>query len=126
MLVLSGSVIVGYLLSTVYVRNMLLDKLVEDTKKFFFNLLVFFSLVLFGFYTINLIYEVNGLNFNTSLSLTLLTINALFFIFMFRKPIYHLGLILFPITVFIILITIFLRKIFYKNFKKVGKTSLKV
>ncbi|MEC7833011.1 MAG: cytochrome c biogenesis protein CcsA [Pseudomonadota bacterium] len=107
MLVLSGSVIVGYLLSTVYVRNMLLDKLVEDTKKFFFNLLVFFSLVLFGFYTINLIYEVNGLNFNTSLSLTLLTINALFFIFMFRKPIYHLGLILFPITVFIILITIF-------------------
>ena len=107
MLLLSGSVIIGYLLSTVYVRNMLLDKLVEDTKRIFFYLLVFLSLSLFGLYTLNLVNQVNGFNFNTSLSLTLLTINALFFIFMFKKPIYHLGLILFPITVLIIVITIF-------------------
>ena len=109
MLLLSGSVIIGYLLSTVYVRNMLLDKLVEDSKKILFYLLVFLSLILFGFYTYSLISQVNGFNFNTSLSLTLLTINFLFFMFMFTKPIYHLGLVLFPITVFIILITIFYR-----------------
>ena len=109
MLLLSGSVIIGYLLSTVYVRNMLLDRLVEDSKKILFYLLVFLSLILFGFYTYSLISQVNGFNFNTSLSLTLLTINFLFFMFMFTKPIYHLGLVLFPITVFIILVTIFYR-----------------
>ena len=107
MQLLPGIIIAGYLLSTIFVRNMLIGKLVEDRKKIFFYLIILLSFFLFAFYTYNLISQTKGFDFNASLSLTLLVINFLFCLFMFTKPIYHLGLILFPITAFIILVTLF-------------------
>jgi len=107
MQLLPGTVIAGYLLSTIFVRNILIGKLVKDRQKIFFYLIILLSFFLFAFYTYSLINQTKGFDFNTSLSLTLLIINFLFCLFMFTKPIYHLGLILFPITALIILITLF-------------------
>ena len=107
MQLLPGTVIVGYLLSTVIVRNMLLDKLIGEREKIIFHSIILLTLFLFTFYTYSLMSQVKGFDFSTSLSLTLLIINFLFCLFMFSKPIYHLGIILFPITALIILITIF-------------------
>jgi len=107
MQLLSGIVIVSYLLSTMYVRNILVGKFVEDRVKILFYLVSLISFSFFFFYTYSLIDQSRGFDFNSSLSLTLLVINFLFCLFMFTKPIYHLGLILFPITALIVVITIF-------------------
>tara|TARA_B100001123_G_C15275259_1_gene1011916 strand:- start:1269 stop:1994 length:726 start_codon:yes stop_codon:yes gene_type:complete len=78
-----------------------------DLLKKFFNILVHINFLLFVFYSYNTIYPTYGLGFSfiQSLLLTLLIINIFFLLFMFQKQIYHLGLILFPLTAFVLIMS---------------------
>ena len=96
-----------YIVLTLIVRTMLMNEINIDLLKKFFNILVHINFLLFVFYSYNTIYPTYGLGFSfiQSLLLTLLIINIFFLLFMFQKQIYHLGLILFPLTAFVLIMS---------------------
>lgn len=103
---LPTSAIIGYFISTISVREMLLSGGVHKSKRNFFYAIFTVSLVLFMLHITNFVSDFNVIfNFITALGLTLLIINIIFFLFMFSRPIHYLGLILFPLTLLIIFLT---------------------
>ena len=91
--------IIAYTLSTFSMKYVLVEEEHLSFKKTYFDILFFFSLVLFSAYTYNLVDNLyQKFNFITSLEITFLIVNYLFFAFMFSKPIKHLGLVLLPLT----------------------------
>ena len=104
--------IIAYTLSTFSIKYVLVEEEQLSFKKTYFDVLFFFSLVLFSAYTYNLIDSLyQKFNFITSLEITFLIVNYLFFAFMFSKPIKHLGLVLLPLT----LITIPFSMLYHDN-----------
>ena len=98
--------IIGYTLSTLSIRYVLIDEEYSFYKKTSFDVIFFLSLLLFSIYAYSLINNVyQKFNFITSLEITFLIVNYLFFLFMFSKPIKHLGLVLLPLTAIAILIS---------------------
>ena len=96
--------IIGYILSTLSIKYVLIEEEYNFYKKISFDVIFFLSLILFSVYTYSLISDVyQKFNFITSLEITFLIVNYLFFLFMFTKPIKHLGLILLPLTAIAIL-----------------------
>ena len=107
MKLLAASTIIAYILSTLSIKYMLATETEGMLKKLVFYFVFSASLVLFTIYTYNLINNFEGrFNFIISLNLSFLIVNYLFFIFMFTKPIYHLGLVLFPLTFITVFITL--------------------
>ena len=99
--------IIGYTLSTLSIRYVLIDEEYSFYKKTSFDVIFFLSLLLFSTYAYSLINDVyQKFNFITSLEITFLIVNYLFFLFMFSKPIKHLGLVLLPLTAIAILVSI--------------------
>ena len=99
--------IIGYTLSALSIRYVLIDEEYSFYKKTSFDVIFFLSLLLFSIYAYSLINNVyQKFNFITSLEITFLIVNYLFFLFMFSKPIKHLGLVLLPLTAIAILISI--------------------
>ena len=99
--------IIGYTLSTLSIRYVLIDEEYSFYKKTSFDVIFFLSLLLFSIYAYSLINDVyQKFNFITSLEITFLIVNYLFFLFMFSKPIKHLGLVLLPLTAIAILVSI--------------------
>ena len=106
------STIIAYAISTFGIKFVLIEEEEMSYKKTFFDIMLFLSLVFFSAYTYSLIDSFyQKFNFVTSLVITFLIVNYLFFTFMFTKPIKHLGLILLPLT----LITIPFSMIYYDN-----------
>ena len=106
------STIIAYAISTFGIKFVLVEEDQMSYKKTFFDIMLFLSLVFFSAYTYSLIDSFyQKFNFVTSLVITFLIVNYLFFTFMFSKPIKHLGLILLPLT----LITIPFSMIYYDN-----------
>ena len=98
--------IIGYTLSTLSIRYVLIDEEYGLYKKISFDLIFFLSLLLFSTYAYSLINDVyQKFNFITSLEITFLIVNYLFYLFMFSKPIKHLGLVLLPLTAIAILVS---------------------
>ncbi len=98
--------IIGYTLSALSIRYVLIDEEYSFYKKTSFDVIFFLSLLLFSIYAYSLINNVyQKFNFITSLEITFLIVNYLFFLFMFSKPIKHLGLVLLPLTAIAILIS---------------------
>ena len=98
--------IIGYTLSALGIRYVLIDEEYSFYKKTSFDVIFFLSLLLFSIYAYSLINNVyQKFNFITSLEITFLIVNYLFFLFMFSKPIKHLGLVLLPLTAIVILIS---------------------
>ena len=98
--------IIGYTLSTLSIRYVLIDEEYSFYKKTSFDVIFFLSLLLFSTYAYSLINDVyQKFNFITSLEITFLIVNYLFFLFMFSKPIKHLGLVLLPLTAIAILVS---------------------
>ncbi len=98
--------IIGYTLSALGIRYVLIDEEYSFYKKTSFDVIFFLSLLLFSIYAYSLINNVyQKFNFITSLEITFLIVNYLFFLFMFSKPIKHLGLVLLPLTAIAILIS---------------------
>ena len=98
--------IIGYTLSALSIRYVLIDEEYSFYKKTSFDVIFFLSLLLFSIYAYSLINNVyQKFNFITSLEITFLIVNYLFFLFMFSKPIKHLGLVLLPLTAIVILIS---------------------
>ena len=96
---LGTSTIIGYILSTFSMKYVLVDDEDKSQKKIVFDLIYFISLVLFTIYTYLLMQDFyQKFNFIVSLEITFLIVNYLFFLFMFTKPIKHLGLVLLPLT----------------------------
>ena len=96
---LGTSTIIGYILSTFSMKYVLVDDEDKYQKKIVFDLIYFISLVLFTIYTYLLMQDFyQKFNFIVSLEITFLIVNYLFFLFMFTKPIKHLGLVLLPLT----------------------------
>ena len=99
--------IIGYTLSALGIRYVLIDEEYSFYKKTSFDVIFFLSLLLFSIYAYSLINNVyQKFNFITSLEITFLIVNYLFFLFMFSKPIKHLGLVLLPLTAIAILVSI--------------------
>jgi len=99
--------IIGYILSTLSIKYVLIEEEYNFYKKISFDVIFFLSLLLFSIYTYSLISDVyQKFNFIISLEITFLIVNYLFFLFMFTKPIKHLGLVLLPLTGVAILISI--------------------
>ena len=104
--------IIGYTLSTLSIRYVLIDEEYSFYKKTSFDIVFFLSLLLFSVYSYSIINNVyQKFNFITSLQITFLIVNYLFFLFMFSKPIKHLGLVLLPLTA----IAIFISMIYHDN-----------
>ncbi len=98
--------IIGYTLSALSIRYVLIDEEYSFYKKTSFDVIFFLSLLLFSIYAYSLINNVyQKFNFITSLEITFLIVNYLFFWFMFSKPIKHLGLVLLPLTAIALLIS---------------------
>jgi ABC-type uncharacterized transport system permease subunit len=99
--------IIGYILSTLSIKNML----IQFNQKFthiLFCVVLLLTIILTSIYTYNLALSHSmKLNFIIALLVTSLILNYLFFVFIFTKPIKHLGLILFPLTISVILFTLF-------------------
>ncbi len=96
---LGTSTIIGYILSTFSIKYVLVDDEYKPYKTIIFDLIYFLSLVLFTMYTYLLMQDFyQKFNFIVSLEITFLIVNYLFFMFMFTKPIKHLGLVLLPLT----------------------------
>ena len=113
---LGTSTIIGYILSTFSMKYVLVDDEDKSQKKIVFDLIYFISLVLFTIYTYLLMQDFyQKFNFIVSLEITFLIVNYLFFLFMFTKPIKHLGLVLLPLT----LVTIPISMI-YQNDSNLG------
>ena len=99
--------IIGYILSTLSIKYVLIEEEYNFYKKTFFDVIFFLSLIFFSIYTYSLINNVyQKFNFIISLEITFLIVNYLFFLFMFTKPIKHLGLVLLPLTAIAILVSI--------------------
>ena len=99
--------IIGYILSTLSVKNMLMQ-FNQKLMKTLFCIILLLSVVLTSIYTYDLVSSHSiKLNFIIALLVTFLILNYLFVLFMFTKPIEHLGLILFPLTIGAILLTLF-------------------
>ena len=96
--------IIGYILSTLSIKYVLIEEEYNFYKKISFDVIFFLSLLLFSIYAYSLVSDVyQKFNFITSLEITFLIVNYLFFLFMFTKPIKHLGLVLLPLTAIAIL-----------------------
>jgi ABC-type uncharacterized transport system permease subunit len=96
--------IIGYILSTLSIKYVLIEEEYNFYKKISFDVIFFLSLLLFSIYAYSLIKDVyQKFNFITSLEITFLIVNYLFFLFMFTKPIKHLGLVLLPLTAIAVL-----------------------
>jgi len=93
------STIIGYTISTLSIKHVIVEDEYKSYKRISFDIIFFLSLVLFSAYTYNLIDDFyQKFNFIASLVITFLIVNYLFFAFMFTKPIKHLGLVLLPLT----------------------------
>ena len=99
--------IIGYILSTLSIKNMLMQFNQKFTQTLFCIVLLL-SIILTSIYTYDLASSHSmKINFEIALLVTSLILNYLFFLFMFTKPIKHLGVILFPLTIGAILLTLF-------------------
>jgi ABC-type uncharacterized transport system permease subunit len=93
------STIFAYIISIFSIKYVIIEDDYPSYKKTSFDIIFFLSLVLFSAYTYSLIGSFyQKFNFATSLEITFLIVNYLFFAFMFSKPIKHLGLVLLPLT----------------------------
>tara|TARA_B100001564_G_C20624341_1_gene663949 strand:+ start:559 stop:1344 length:786 start_codon:yes stop_codon:yes gene_type:complete len=93
------STIIAYTISMLSIKYVIVEDEYASHKRISFDVIFFVSLVLFTAYTYTLIDSFyQKLNFITSLEITFLIVNYLFFAFMFTKPIKHLGLVLLPLT----------------------------
>ena len=98
--------IIGYILSTLSIKYVLIEEEYNFYKKISFDVIFFLSLLLFSIYNYSLVSDVyQKFNFITSLEITFLIVNYLFFLFMFTKPIKHLGLVLLPLTAVAVLVS---------------------
>ena len=97
--ILGISTIIGYTISSLSIKYVIVEDEYASYKRISFDIVFFLSLVLFSGYTYTLIDSFyQKFNFITSLEITFLIVNYLFFAFMFTKPIKHLGLVLLPLT----------------------------
>ena len=99
------STIIGYIISIYSLKYVLTDT-DTDRNRIIFDLVYFIILVLFSLYVYSMIGDFsNKLDFLTSLLITFLIINFLFFLFMFTRPIQHLGLIILPLSLIILIVS---------------------
>lgn len=102
MKILASLAILGFIISTMFTKKALTSSSANNS----FHLIFIISLVLLSIYTYTLLlnYSIKT-NFNLALMTTFLILNYIFFLFMFKKPICHLSLVLFPLTCLSILST---------------------
>ena len=105
MKILASLAILGFIISTMFTKKALTSSSASSTNNVF-HLIFIISLVLLSIYTYTLLlnYSIKT-NFNLALMTTFLILNYIFFLFMFKKPICHLSLVLFPLTCLSILST---------------------
>ena len=105
MKILASLAILGFIISTMFTKKALTSSPASSTNNAF-HLIFIISLVLLSIYTYTLLlnYSIKT-NFNLALMTTFLILNYIFFLFMFKKPICHLSLVLFPLTCLSILST---------------------
>ena len=105
MKILASLAILGFIISTMFTKKALTSSSASSANNSF-HLIFIISLVLLSIYTYTLLlnYSIKT-NFNLALMTTFLILNYIFFLFMFKKPICHLSLVLFPLTCLSILST---------------------
>ena len=104
--ILASLAILGFMISTMFTKRALASSSASSTNSVF-HLIFIISLVFLSIYTYALLINYSiKINFNLALMTTFLILNYIFFIFMFKKPICHLSLVLFPLTSLAILSTL--------------------
>ena len=104
--ILASLAIVGFLISTACTKKALVSSIASGSNQIFHTVFTI-TLIIFAIYAYNLVLSYSiKLNFSLALMITFLMLNFLFFIFMFKKPICHLSLVLFPLTSLSILSTL--------------------
>ena len=107
MKILASLAILGFIISTMFTKKALTSSSASSTNSAF-HLIFIISLILLSIYTYALLLDYSiKINFNLALMTTFLILNYIFFLFMFKKPICHLSLVLFPLTCISILSTLF-------------------
>ena len=106
MKILASLAILGFILSSMFTKKALTDQGTSSNSSSF-HLIFTISLILLSIYSYMLILDYSiKINFNLALMITFLILNCIFFLFMFKKPICHLSLVLFPLTCISILSTL--------------------
>ena len=106
MKILASLAILGFIISTMFTKKALTSSSASSTNSAF-HLIFIISLILLSIYTYTLLLDYSiKTNFNLALMTTFLILNYIFFLFMFKKPVCHLSLVLFPLTCISILSTL--------------------
>ena len=106
MKILASLAILGFIISTMFTKKALTSSSASPTNSAF-HLIFIISLILLSIYTYTLLLNYSiKVNFNLALMTTFLILNYIFFLFMFKKPICHLSLVLFPLTCISVLSTL--------------------
>ncbi len=105
MKILASLAALGFIISTMFTKRAFTS---SSSSSNAFYLTYIISLILLSIYTYTLLLNYSiKINFNLALMTTFLILNYIFFVFMFKKPICHLSLVLFPLTSLAILSTLF-------------------
>jgi len=105
MKILASLAALGFIISTMFTKKAITS---SSSSSNAFYLTYIISLILLSIYTYTLLLNYSiKINFNLALMTTFLILNYIFFVFMFKKPICHLSLVLFPLTSLAILSTLF-------------------